>query len=84
MPRHGPELAAEAARIYVEEALTDYGAAKRRAAERLGLSIDQVEVAYGDSIIPGAILTGIAEPAAGSAAALKAAGQSVTAPAAHN
>ena len=38
MPRHGPELAAEAARIYVEEALTDYGAAKRRAAERLGLS----------------------------------------------
>lgn len=38
MPRHGPELAAEAARLYVEEALTDYGAAKRRAAERLGVS----------------------------------------------
>jgi succinate dehydrogenase / fumarate reductase, cytochrome b subunit len=38
----------------------------------------------GNLIIPGAILTGIAEPAEGSAAALKAAGQSVTAPAAHN
>ena len=38
----------------------------------------------GNLVIPGAILTGIAEPAAGSAAALKAAGQSVTAPAAHN
>ena len=32
------ELAAEAARIYVEDALTDYGEAKRRAAERMGLS----------------------------------------------
>ena len=31
------DLALEAARIYVEEALTDYGQAKRRAAERLGL-----------------------------------------------
>lgn len=34
----GGDLAAEAARIFVEEALTDYGQAKRRAAERLGLS----------------------------------------------
>ena len=32
------DLAAEAARILVEEQLTDYGLAKRRAAERLGLS----------------------------------------------
>lgn len=32
------ELAAEAARIIVEEAQTDYGLAKRKAAERLGLS----------------------------------------------
>ena len=31
-------VAEEAARIFVEEALTDYGAAKRKAAERLGLS----------------------------------------------
>lgn len=31
------DLAPEAARIFVEEALTDYGQAKRRAAERLGL-----------------------------------------------
>lgn len=38
----------------------------------------------GNLLIPGAILAGIAKPAAGSAAALKAAGQSVTAPAAHN
>lgn len=34
----GGDLAAEAARIFVEEALTDYGQAKRRAAERLGVS----------------------------------------------
>lgn len=32
------DLAAEAARIFVEEALTDYPQAKRRAAERLGVS----------------------------------------------
>lgn len=32
------DLASEAARILVEEQLTDYGLAKRRAAERLGLS----------------------------------------------
>lgn len=32
------ELALEAARILVEESLTDYGIAKRKAAERLGLS----------------------------------------------
>lgn len=38
----------------------------------------------GNLIIPGAILTGIAKPDERSAAALKAAGQSVTAPAAHN
>jgi len=39
MPRSGGQgIAAEAARIYVEESLTDYGAAKRKAAERLGLS----------------------------------------------
>jgi len=31
------ELALEAARIFVEESLTDYGTAKRKAAERLGL-----------------------------------------------
>lgn len=31
------DIAREAARIFVEEALTDYGQAKRRAAERLGL-----------------------------------------------
>jgi hypothetical protein len=34
----GGDIAAEAARIYVEEAHTDYGLAKRRAAERMGLS----------------------------------------------
>lgn len=33
----GGDIAQEAARIFVEEALTDYGQAKRRAAERLGL-----------------------------------------------
>lgn len=33
----GSPIAREAARIYVEEALTDFGAAKRKAAERLGL-----------------------------------------------
>lgn len=33
----GSSLAAEAARILVEEALTDYGVAKRKAAERMGL-----------------------------------------------
>lgn len=33
----GSSLAAEAARLLVEEALTDYGAAKRKAAERMGL-----------------------------------------------
>lgn len=32
------DLVQEAARIFVEEMLTDYGQAKRRAAERLGLS----------------------------------------------
>lgn len=31
------ELVVEAARIFVEESLTDYGTAKRKAAERLGL-----------------------------------------------
>lgn len=35
----GGGLAAEAARILVEEAMTDYGAAKRKAAERLGLGV---------------------------------------------
>lgn len=35
----GSGLAAEAARILVEEAMTDYGAAKRKAAERLGLGV---------------------------------------------
>jgi hypothetical protein len=34
----GEALVAEAARLFVEEAHTDYGLAKRRAAERLGLS----------------------------------------------
>ena len=34
----GGELVQEAARILVEESLTDYGIAKRKAAERLGLS----------------------------------------------
>ena len=34
----GGDLAGEAARIFVDEALTDYGQAKRRAAERLGVS----------------------------------------------
>lgn len=38
MSRANPALAAEAARIYVEDALTDYATAKRKAAERLGLS----------------------------------------------
>ncbi|MDP3856839.1 MAG: hypothetical protein Q8Q73_03655 [Stagnimonas sp.] len=33
----GGDIAPEAARIFVEESLTDYGQAKRRAAERLGL-----------------------------------------------
>lgn len=32
------DVALEAARIFVEDALTDYGVAKRKAAERLGLS----------------------------------------------
>ena len=33
------DIAQEAARIYVEESLTDYGAAKRKAAARLGFSV---------------------------------------------
>ena len=43
------------------------------AAERLGLSLDQVEVAYGDSIIPGAILAGGSQQTAAIGAAVIAA-----------
>ena len=35
MEKRGGEIAQEAARIYVEESLTDFGSAKRKAAERL-------------------------------------------------
>ena len=43
------------------------------AAERLGLPLDQVEVAYGDSIIPGAILAGGSQQTASIGAAVIAA-----------
>ena len=43
------------------------------AAERLGLPIDQVEVAYGDSVIPGAILAGGSQQTASIGAAVIAA-----------
>ena len=43
------------------------------AAERLGLPLDQVEVAYGDSIIPGAILAGGSQQTAAIGAAVIAA-----------
>ena len=43
------------------------------AAERLGLPLDRVEVAYGDSIIPGAILAGGSQQTAAIGAALIAA-----------